>query len=288
MSEQSAEEDADSAPPATVSPPKGASPEDGIEEVGRQMVVAVGESDAVDLTRYKTDELKQRFQSLFGVTNMIPWAAAGLAGPLLAAMAVWSLLFLSQPAPIVAAIMFAYMVVQGLFCGIFLAALLVVARLLQQLGAVVDITLQTIREALRDLQNIADPKARAELSGALIHGVILPTVKTAVTVKLGLLKVPLSFVLNRILGKTADKLSDAIKTKMIGGDDESDRPRPEPAPPADAPDDGAESHLDNIQERIELIARRTRRATLIPTAVVFGAVTAVTSLPWVVVWLLIN
>lgn len=245
--------------------------------------------DAIDdeLTRYKTDELKQRFQQLFGVTHFLPVAAAGLAATVVGLLVLWGVLFLPRASPPISALTLVYMGLQGLFVGVLAAALLVVARLFQQITAIVDITVQTLREALRDLRQLSDPDRRAELTGALIHGAVVPSIQSVITVKMGLLRAPIGFVLNRILKKTANRLTEGIETKMVDtdGDDE----------PLQLPEDGADdsaepdddSHLARMHRRIETIARRTRRATLIPASLVFVVVALVSSLPWIVTFLTI-
>ncbi len=240
-----------------------------------------------ELTRYQTDELKRRFQNTFGVANFLPYAAAGLGGSVAVLMLLWAALILPRATAATAALSFVYMGLQGLFVGVIAAALLIVARLFQQIGAIVDITIQTLREALRDIRRLSEPARRAELSSALIHGAVVPAIKSAVTLKMGLLRAPIGFVINRLLEKTATGLTDGIKAKLL--DDDADPELLDEPPedtgqmqPADADDD---SHLARMHQRIDLIARRTRRATLIPAALLFTAVAVISSVPWIAVLL---
>ena len=252
------------------------------DEVATGQLATTGESASIDVTRYKTDELRQRFQQLFGVAHLVPWAVGGLAAPLATTLILWAGIFLPRAGLAVALLTFIYMGLQGFFLGVAAAALLVVTRVFQQLTAIVDITLQTLREVFSDVKKLGDAKARAELAGALIHGAIIPTVQSVIALKVGLLRMPVSFVINRILGKSAKMLTKNIEKKAL--------PLKEMQPenlPAKVPDDTAPSHLDKMQDRIELIARRTRRATLIPATVLFVMAAGVSSIPWLFALLLL-
>ncbi len=241
----------------------------------------INDATSIDVTRYKTDELKNRFQQLFGVIHLLPWAGAGLGGCMAVALLLWAGFFLPRATTLVAVLTFIYMGLQGFFLGIIAASLLVVSRVFQQLTAIVDITIQTLRQAFRDVRRLGDPVARAELTGALIHGAIIPTVQSVIAVKVGLLRMPVSFVINRVLGISARKLTKSIEKKALS--DDNDEPIAADSPIAEMPDtDESPTHLDHMQERIELIARRTRRATLIPAALFFVIATGVSSIPWLV------
>ena len=229
----------------------------------------------VDITSYKTRELQERFHQLFGVMHLVPWAAGGLGGSLVVAWLIWLTLFFPNASTPVAVLTLIYLTVQGFFLGVFVASLLVVTRILQQLAAVVDITIQTLRQALSDTRRLADPAVRSELIGALIHGAILPTLQGVIAAKVGLLKMPVSFVANRLLGKTARKLTQTIEAKT-----KSKPRRRKSSPPATA--DQFSGHLDRMQDRIEVIARRARRATLIPAGIFFFIAAGLSSIPWLV------
>ena len=244
----------------------------------------------VDVTRYKTKELTERFQQLFGVVHLLPWAAAGLGGCVVMTLTTWAVLFLPQAPTGVAVLAFVYMGFQGLFLGLLAGALLVVARIFQQLTAVLDITLQTVKQAFTDIKNIGDPDVRAELIAALVHGAVMPAVKSAVTVKMGLLKAPIGFVLNKLLDRSAKKMTKNLKDKTrAAGEfpDVTEEPAPAHAATADEATPSteltatADSHLDRMRERVEVIARRTRRATLIPATLLFIAAAALSSIPWI-------
>lgn len=264
----------------------------------REALADNGQIDPDDLTRYKTDELRERFQQLFGVGHFLPWAAAGLVASILGLLGLWAVLFLPRAEPVVAVLTFVYMGLQGVLVGIVAAALLIAARLFQQFSAVVDITVQTLREALSDLEKLGDPEVRAELTGAVVQGAVVPALKSVITVKMGLLKAPLSAVLGWLLDKTAGRLTRALRAKFADADaDESTEPPDEDEPPATDTDEDPErpegliergdSHLVRMHDRIEIVARRTRRRTLIPAAVVFAAVASVSSIPWLVALLVL-
>ncbi len=199
-------------------------------------------------------------------------------------------MFLPRASLAIGVLTLIYMALQGMFVGIFAAAVLIVARILQQVSAIVDITIQTIRRAFVDVKKVGDPGVRSELTGALIHGAIVPTIQSAITVKLGLLRAPISFVLNGILKKTAEKLTDSIEERFVSGGDDDDEAEAPTAIDDNLSDDTAsagllergDSHLDNMQSRIEVVARRTRRATLIPAAILFVLAAGLTSIPWLV------
>lgn len=270
-----------------------ASPSDGAPSGGDHV-------ETVDVTRYKTKELSERFQQLFGVTHLLPWAGFGLGGSLVATLSAWAMLFLPHAPLSVGALTFVYMALQGLLLGLLAASLLVLARIFQQLTAIVDITLQTLRQAFRDVRNIGDPGVRAELIGALVHGAIIPALKSAVTVKMGLLRAPIGVALNWLLDKTARRLTNSLKqTTESAGPLSFDGDGADQSPSADADDDesaepsttseasrstelirNADSHLDRMHERVDVIARRTRLATMIPAALFFVFVAGVSSIPW--------
>ena len=258
-------------------------------ELDDDVIARIEDATSVDVTRYKTEELKERFQQLFGIAHFLPWAGVGLGGSIFALLVLWGLLFAPQATMVIAVLTFVYMGLQGIFIGILAAALLVIARLFQQLTAIIDITLQTIRTAFSDIRQLGEPEVRAELAGGLVHGAIVPSIQSVISVKLGLLRAPISFVLNRILKKTASSLTESIERKMLSDDDSSpnqetsgDDSTPEAAQLAESGDD---THLDGIQRRIEKVARTTRRATLIPAAIVFIAATGISSIPWIVAYL---
>lgn len=253
--------------------------------LGEDVLAAAREADSIDLTRYKTTELKNRFQRLFGVVHLLPWAGAGFAGPIAAALLAWGVLFLPRATAFIAALTLIYMGLQGFFLGVAAASLLVITRIFQQLTAIVDITIQTLRQAFSDIGRIGDPAVRAELTGALIHGAIIPSVQSVIAVKVGLLRAPISFVLNRLLGRTAKKLTRNIEQKAQSGALPALSPDDSPAPTSD--EESEDSHLDRMQDRIETIARRTRKATLIPAIVLFTIATGVSSIPWLVAFFLL-
>ncbi len=233
-------------------------------------------SGSLDLTRYKTDELRRRFEELYGFKTLIPWAVGGMGVMMVLYSVMWAMFFAQAPF-FVAVVTLFYMTGQGVFLGIMAASILVVARVLQQIVAIVDITLQTIRQALTDLKNFADDKqARAELMGGLVHAVILPTVQKVITVKLGFLKLPVSWVINRVLKRMAKKLTKLFRkeeSKLLVVGEEAE---------AVVSGEAEETHLDRLQKRIEKIAYRTRVATLVPSTLLFLFVMAVSNLPWVV------
>ena len=241
----------------------------------------------LDVTRYKTKELTQRFQQLFGVVHLLPWAGAGLGGCMVTTLVLWALFFLPQASTNVAVLTFVYMGLQGLFLGLLAAALLIIARLLQQLAAILDITLQTLRQAFADFQNIGDPEVRAELTAGLVHGAIMPAVKSAITIKMGLLRAPIGFVINKLLDRSAKKMTKDLKDKTRAAGELPEHQHQSP-PSFDVVDatpalsSETDSHLDLMRERVDVIARRTRYATLIPALLFFVTVAAVSSIPWVV------
>ncbi len=263
------------------------------------------DQESLDLTRYKTAELKKRFENLFGLTRLLPWAVGGLGGCMLLTISIWILLFAPRAGVVIASISLIYLFFQGFFLGVLAASLLVVARLLQQLGAIVDMTIQTLREALRDLRKIGDDRtSRAELTAGLVHGAILPAAQSVITIKMGLLRLPISFVINRLLKRTAKKLTKTIdkkEQKLLADLDSSTDDIPEHAPPSELKNRSAgesnssmiknslhqgETHLDRMQERVDLIARRTRGATLIPAAIFFSFIAIFSSLPWLLVFVI--
>ena len=271
-------------------PESGAKPTTSTPDFGDRALAEARQNLPVDVTEYKTDELKERFQQLFGVTHFLPWAAAGFGGSIVVSLGLWLVLFLPRASLAIGVLTLIYMALQGIFVGIFAAAVLIVARILQQVSAIVDITIQTIRRAFVDVKKVGDPGVRSELTGALLHGAIVPTIPSAITVKLGLLRAPISFVLNGILKKTAEKLTDSIEERFVSGGDDDDEAEAPTAIDDNLSDDTAsagllergDSHLDNMQSRIEVVARRTRRATLIPAAILFVLAAGLTSIPWLV------
>jgi len=283
--------DSEAAPTATDEPATTAAP--SAIDLDADVITRIEDATSVDVTRYKTQELKQRFQQLFGIAHFLPWAGVGLGGSILALLVLWGVLFVPQATMAIAVLTFIYMALQGMFIGILAAALLVIARLFQQLTAIIDITLQTIRTAFSDIRQLGDPEVRAELAGGLVHGAIVPSIQSVISVKLGLLRAPISFVLNRILKKTASSLTESIERKMLSDDDSA--PTEEPVDDVSRPaneatqraDDGDDTHLDSIQRRIEKVARTTRRATLIPAALVFIAAGSISSIPWIVAYLVL-
>jgi hypothetical protein len=230
-------------------------------------------SGSVDLTRYKTEELKQRFDELFGFRTLLPWALGGLGTSLLGFSLLWWFLF-AHHVFLVAAGTFTYMLLQGIVIGLLAAAILIVARVLQQAVAIVDLTLKTVRQVLNDLKRMgANDYVRSELTSGLIHAVILPTLQKIITLKLGFLRLPISFVINRVLKRMGRRLTRALERdekKLLQTDD--------------PPDEG--DRFDELHRRIEIIARRTRIATLVPSALLLWLLTVVSSVPWLLLWLI--
>lgn len=252
--------------------------------------IAGGQQASLDLTRYKTKELQQRFQQLFGVAHLLPWAALGLCACSGTALVTWAVLFAPRATLFIAVLTLIYMGLQGFFLGIAAASLLVVTRIFQQLTAIVDITIQTLIQALRDVRHLDDPGVRAGLSGALIHGAIMPTVKSAIAVKVGLLRLPISFFVNRLLNKTARKMTKYIEKKAMPNLTDQDSDAEVEVVSQNSQDlvkNPDESHLDRMHDRIDVIARRTRRATLIPATLLFFSAAAISSIPWIVAFLLL-
>jgi hypothetical protein len=252
----------------------------------QELLDRAGDVSSVDLTRYKTRELKKRFQELFGVVHLLPWAGLGLGGCVVLSMILWAVLFIPTAPFFVALLALVYMLLQGFFLGLLAAALLVIARIFQQLTAIIDMTIQSLRQLFRDVGQFRDPTIRSEVVGGFIHGAIIPAVQGAIAVKLGLLRAPISFVINRILGKTAKKLTKNLERDV---DDlaptPSESPSPSPEKPSTELTSPGETHLDRMQQRVEIIARRTRRATLIPAAIFFAFAAGLSSIPWILVFL---
>lgn len=251
----------------------------------QELITAASQAASVDVTRYKTAEIKKRFQELFGFVSLLPQALLGLSICTFGSFLLWVVLFVPRAPIFITIVALIYMALQGFYLGILAAGLLVVARVLQKLTAIIDITIQTLREMFKDLNKVRDPEVRAELAGGLIHGAIIPSVQSVITVKMGLLRAPIGWVLNRILGTTAKKLTSSMRTKLMDTD-KTDAPSQPPATIADD-DDSGDGHLDRIQERVEVIARRTRRATLIPATIFFVGVAIVSSIPWFIAVLFI-
>ncbi len=250
----------------------------------QELIERAGDASSVDLTRYKTQELKKRFQELFGVVHLLPWAGLGLGSCVVLSMILWAVLFIPTAPFIVAFLALVYMLLQGFFLGVLAAALLVISRIFQQLTAIIDMTIQSLRQLFRDIGQITDRQVRSEVVGGFIHGAIVPAVQGAIAVKLGLLRAPISFVINRILGKTAKKLTKNLRRDVddLAPAQPSRSSSVEPSTELAAP---GESHLDRMQERVEVIARRTRRATLIPAALFFVAAASLSSIPWILVFI---
>lgn len=240
----------------------------------------------------KLVELRSTFEELFGLARLLPYAAAGLGGSFLFFLGAWALIFLPPSAPLISTLAFIYMLLQGLFLGVFAAALLVGAGLLQQLTAVLSVSIRTIKEMLHEIRSVeSDPGLRAELFSGLLHGAVLPAAQGVITVKLGLIRAPISFVLNRVL-----KRAFRILTRSMVKKDKKLLKEASPLPEtlSDAPPLSQESeksklstgltrsetHLDRLQDHVETLARRTRRATLIPAAILLVFSALFSSIPW--------
>ncbi len=250
------------------------------------------------LERYNTDRLKDQFERLFSIVNLVPWALGGWLGSMLIAVAVWGLLFYPQASFAVSMVALAYLLIQGLALGLLAAALLVTARLLQQLTAVIDITIQTLRQAFTDLGRPGDTESRTQLIEVLVHGAILPTLKRIVTVKMGLLRAPIGWVINGLLGRSLTKLSNTLQRKWRSSEKELTPQQEEQLLASADPeaqsknfegflDPAAQTHLERMEKRVERIARRTRIATLIPGTLLFFALAAITSVPWILLLLIL-
>lgn len=237
------------------------------------------------LRKYKTEELKERFQQLFGVVNLLPWAALGFLSSLAVALTIWAVIFATQVPWPIALLTLAYLVGQGFYLGLLAASLLVLMRVFQKLTAIIDLAIQSIRELFGDLSKLGDKQARAEIVATFVHSALIPTIQGVIAVKLGLLRAPIGFVINRLLGKTAKKLTKNLSAEVDHLPTERDLPGPDDAPPdtaVSATSSTSSTHLDRMQERIEVIARRTRRATMIPATLFFAITALISSIPWVI------
>lgn len=247
-----------------------------------------------ELLEHQTRALKERMESQLGLGRLIYWAIGGLGGTVLVFLLTWIALFPARQGFLLATLTLIYMLGQGLILGIFAAALLVVARFLQQLATIIDITIQTLRESLSQARALGEGRTTfGELSAGLIHGALLPVVQDLITLKMGIIRLPISFIINRIMRRTVRRLTRVLH-------DPTKSPKKESAELAAIEKSAdvdvsptklqqsliqGETHLDRIQGRVDLIARRTRLATLLPAGIIFLFVSALSSIPWLLIFL---
>lgn len=241
----------------------------------------------------QTQALRVKMESQLGLSHLLYWGIAGFGGTTLALLITWVFLFATNQGVLMAVLTLFYMLAQGLILGIIAAALLIVARFLQQLSTIIDLTLQTLRESLVQARALGEGEITfRELSTTLIHGAVLPVAQNLITLKLGLLSLPIGFVVNRILRRVMRRMTDALQSSPR--DPETTEKPPKTVEKSEAQETSpgkisrslqrGETHLDRIQNRIDRIARRTRLATLVPAGVLFSLLAALSSAPWLVLY----
>lgn len=244
-------------------------------------------SQAIDdeLLRLQTQALKERMEAQLGLRHLAVWAITGLGATILIFLGTWVLLFATRVGALLSTLTLLYMLGQSLFLGIFAAALLVVARFLQQLAMIIDITLETLRESLAKARAVEEGRTSfRELSAGLIHGALLPIVQDLITLKLGLIRLPISFVVNKILRRVARRLTRALSLPSTSAAQEQPAHKQTSSTKLQYSLTQGETHLDRIQHRVERIARRTKLATLLPAGLLFLIITALSSIPWLLIF----
>ncbi|MBA2661297.1 MAG: hypothetical protein H0U74_03330 [Bradymonadaceae bacterium] len=259
------------------------------------------EKTGVDLTRYRSDALIEHVEHMFSLVRIMPLMGAGIATVWAVGLTAWFAFFYGALSTPFLLIMLAYVLITGWLLGGLLGLTFVVRRIMAHISAIIDLTLQTVQEIARDVNATSRDGERSrialvELFQAALLVVIVPAIKVVIAAKVGVLRRPVTWVIERVLRRAGRLVTRTISRAFRrSAKDRLDDPDNDDAL-VHTPDalvriaDGAQktnAFLDIARARVQKTSRRVQSFALFPLYLALAGGATLAALPLVLVYLLL-